>query len=323
MNRGIARRTLFESERDIRFFLSRIARVVRAGLIEVHAFSVLTTHFHLLVRSPTGELATAMQRIQNEYSRWFNRARRRDGTLYRGRYSSRPVLTPLYRRTLVRYIDANPVGAGLVPDPRVYPHGSARRYASLAGPVWLERSWIESCVRAAGECDRYRPEDYVRVFGGRVSTTLELLVRKRLDLPPDAEDPLDDLLGAAPERVVQWMRRKASLADGSDVGLPVCDSSSVRAVLQAARTEHGAWSIRGSQKPTDGWTQAQVALARDLCAATFAEAGTSAGVTQGGAWKLYRRHAECMQSNDDYALRMADLARAVVGSGPLGQSENR
>src|SRR5688572_12930314 len=45
-NRGLARRTLFESKADIRFFLSRVARVVRRGELEIHAYSILTTHFH-------------------------------------------------------------------------------------------------------------------------------------------------------------------------------------------------------------------------------------------------------------------------------------
>ena len=49
MNRGIARRTVFESREDVRYFLSRVARAVRRGEIEVHSFCIMATHFHLLV----------------------------------------------------------------------------------------------------------------------------------------------------------------------------------------------------------------------------------------------------------------------------------
>jgi putative transposase len=312
MNRGIARRTLFETERDIRYFLSRVARAVRAGLLEVHAFSILTTHFHLLVRTSEGTLAEAMQRIQNEYARWFNRARRRDGTLYRGRYCSRPVRTLTYRRTVVRYIDANPVAAGLVADPRMYPHGSARRYATLRGPIWLERSWVQSLAREWSGSQQYRPEDYALAFGGPVPASLERLVQRRLELPADSEDPLDDLLEAATGRVANWMRRKAMLADGSRVGLPICDFDALRTVLGAARKEQGAWSVQLSRKPVDAWRQAKVVLARDLCAASFAEAGALAGVTEGGAWKLYRRHVECMKLDGAYEQRISALAERVM-----------
>lgn len=97
VNRGIAKRTLFEDREDIRYFLSRLAREVRRGRLEIHAYCVLTTHFHALVKSPRGELSEAMRRSQNEYSRFFNRRHRRDGTLVRGRFLSRPVDSLEYR----------------------------------------------------------------------------------------------------------------------------------------------------------------------------------------------------------------------------------
>lgn len=50
-NRGVAHRTVFESRREVRFFLSRIAKVVRRGWIELHAYCILPNHFHVLVRS--------------------------------------------------------------------------------------------------------------------------------------------------------------------------------------------------------------------------------------------------------------------------------
>src|SRR5437867_1139696 len=103
MNRGIARRPVFETRADIRFFLACLARAVRRGELEVHVFCVLTTHFHLLVRSPIGRLAVAMKRIENAYVRYYNRTRRRDGPLFRGRFRSRPVESLRYRNLLVRY----------------------------------------------------------------------------------------------------------------------------------------------------------------------------------------------------------------------------
>ncbi len=84
MNRGIARRALYEDRRDVRCFLACLALAARAGLIEVHAWCVMTTHFHLLVRSPVGQLSDAMRRVQREYSRAFNR---RHGALARGRFN--------------------------------------------------------------------------------------------------------------------------------------------------------------------------------------------------------------------------------------------
>ena len=60
MNRGIARRPIFETDEDRRFFLSLLAQEVRAGRIDIYAYSVMLTHFHLLVRSVTGEVKTTL-----------------------------------------------------------------------------------------------------------------------------------------------------------------------------------------------------------------------------------------------------------------------
>ena len=87
MNRAIARRPIFETREDVRYFLAGVARSVRRGQLEVHAWCVMTTHFHMLVRSPIGELSEAMHRIQNAFTRYFNRKRRRIRGAARGNMS--------------------------------------------------------------------------------------------------------------------------------------------------------------------------------------------------------------------------------------------
>lgn len=149
MNRGLARRTAFESAADVRAFLALLAREVRAHKIAIHAFCVMTTHFHLLAQSVDGELGPTIGRVLNGYVRRFNRGRRRDGSLFRGRFRSRPVTTETYRRVLVRYIDLNPVQARLVECPVDYPHGSAQPHVQPVGSPWLERHWIRERIEFA------------------------------------------------------------------------------------------------------------------------------------------------------------------------------
>src|SRR5437667_8847266 len=141
MNRGIARRTVFETRTDVRAFLALLARAVRERRIEVHAFVVLATHFHLVVRSLDGEISETVRLLENPYVRRFNRRRRRDGPLFRGRFRSLPVESGHYFHTLVRYIDQNPVEARLVARAEDYEHGSARRLVLDAPrPRWLARA---------------------------------------------------------------------------------------------------------------------------------------------------------------------------------------
>lgn len=314
MNRGIARRPVFETPRDVRYFLSRLARVVREGLLEVHAFVVLTTHFHLLVRSPRGELSAAMQRVQNEYSRWFNRSRKRDGTLFRGRYRSRRVETLTYRRLLVRYIDANPVQAGCAPAAALFPHGSARHYARRRGPPWLTRDWIEACVRDATGRPEYEPLAYAQSFGAPIGERLMKLVEARIQASRDGVDPLDDLVGATPSRVMDWMRGKALLADGVGVNLPVCDEEGVDAVILAESSRCGEWQIRWSRKTVSVWPVVHVALLRELCGATLRDAGVRSGLSLHAAHAAHERHRAWLTKDPDYASRVADIARRVLST---------
>ena len=56
-NRGLSKRTMFEGEWDSRMFLAFVAKEVRVGRFEVHAFCLMLTRYHLLVHSPTGQLS--------------------------------------------------------------------------------------------------------------------------------------------------------------------------------------------------------------------------------------------------------------------------
>lgn len=312
MNRGIARRTAFEGDQDVRYFLSRIALAVRARWIRLHAYSVLTTHFHLLVRSVGADLSHAMERVLNEYVRWFNRSRERDGPLFRGRFQSRPVESLEYRRRLVSYIDNNAVAAGLVPTPALYPHGSARHYARLRGPPWLERCWIEEDVCLASGQSVYDPRAYCEHFGGRTTPGLARVVERRIALGSTEPDPLDDLLGAAPERVLERMRRKALVADGTGIGLPVCDADDVSQLVASARAMRGDWEIALSRKRSCGWRLLEVALLRDMCACSWAEISVRARVGSSAAIRAYDLHSRALFGAADYAETLAALATQAI-----------
>jgi REP element-mobilizing transposase RayT len=313
MNRGIARRTLFENELDMRTFLSRLALRVRAGQIELHAYCILTTHYHLLVRSPTGELSAAMCELHREYSRWFNRTRHRDGPLFRGRFVSKPVDTLDYREQVVRYIDFNPVSAGLVATPSLYPHGSARAYAGARGPIWLCRTWIESTVARRNRAANYDPRDYVGVFGEPLSSGLQSLLEKRLLLRHALEDPLTHLIGAAHGQVLDWMRYKAELADGMPVGMPVCDPDTLLSTIAGTRLELGEWRVQSGRKRSDAWALLTAALLRGLCGLAWDEIGGRMRSSANGAWRMAQRHQRMVSSDGVYAERSARVARAALG----------
>lgn len=228
MDRAIARRTLFEKRVDVRRLLAALARQVRSGDLEIHAYAILTTHFHLLVGSPTGQLSSAMQRALDAYARWFNRSRRRDGPLFRGRFVNWPIESDAYLLQVLRYIDDNPVEAGLSPRPAEYPYGSAWHYARPKGPRWMTRSLVESLAgRRPGE--PWVPENYGWFNVERPSPDARWVVETRILRGGGTDDdPLDDLVGVAPAMVRDWMERKAQLADGIAVGEVIVSPELIR-----------------------------------------------------------------------------------------------
>ena len=318
MHRGIARRTVFETERDIRVFLALIASSVRRSEIEVHSFCVLTTHFHLLVRCPVGGLGIAMGRILNGYVRWFNRGRLRDGALFRGRFLSRPVTSEAYRRVLVRYIDRNPVVAGIVALPDNYPHGSAARFCSDRTTPWLERSWIASVVADRTYGSALDARSYRTAFEKGDDSRIGRIVERRFASAADASDPLDELLAAAPAQVLQWMRRKTQLADGTNIGLPVCAIEDVVNAVAEARSLRGEWLLRNAGSrgvAPDAWLQIENGLTRDLCAATCEENGERMQRSSGWSSRAHRRHRRMLKVDGEYADACARIASRAVATG--------
>lgn len=210
VHRALAKRPYFETRSDKRYFLAQIAHEVRAGRLELHAFSLMTTHFHLLVRSPVGESSNSMRRIQNAYSRYFNRRRKRDDPLIRARYFSR----------------------GSTPTRN------------------------------------------------------------------DARSRALELTGAA-------------TLDGE---------TNSRAVASHAR-ERGDWIVERGGRDWRRCVLAKAGLLRDLSAESFESIGRQLGLGVSAAARRVHLHRELLQSDSDYAGRLAEMARAAINE--VGLAEGR
>jgi hypothetical protein len=213
---------------------------------------------------------------------------------------------------LVRYIDFNPVQANLAPAPALYPFGSATWYASLAGPPWLARDWVEERVRRSHDAQGYDPSQYPVVFGNPPSKDLARLIELRLEHTTGTADHLHDLVGASSDHMLGWMQRKASLADGTGVGLPICDGGSIADVLAKHRTTVPDWIDPCSRKRTEAWPQVHAALLRDLCGSTWAEVALRTHMSEHAARRSYARHQRSLSANSPYAAQVSKLAKAAL-----------
>jgi putative transposase len=115
MGRGIPGVTLFVAEVDCEDFLGRLADLAQHGHLQVYAWALMPTHFHLLLRTGRQALAASMRKLLTGFAVNFNRRHKRYGHLFQNRYKSIVCEEDPYLLELTRYIHLNPLRAGLVP----------------------------------------------------------------------------------------------------------------------------------------------------------------------------------------------------------------
>ena len=98
---------------------------------ELHAYCLMTNHVHLLI-SPVAEdsIPRIVQHLGRQYVQYINKYYRRSGTLWEGRYKSSLIDEEHYLLTCSRYIELNPVAAGMVKTPDEY------RWSSYVANAW-------------------------------------------------------------------------------------------------------------------------------------------------------------------------------------------
>ena len=113
VTRGVRKLPLFTDERDRKFFLQLLDRtVVRYGW-ELHAYCLMTNHFHLLLTTPRANVSAGMQYLNGCYAQWFNWRHGFEGHLVERRFWSKLIESDEQLVTTARYILLNPVRAGL------------------------------------------------------------------------------------------------------------------------------------------------------------------------------------------------------------------
>lgn len=313
MNRGIARRTLFETERDRRFFLALVARQVRAGRIEVHAYSVMLNHFHLLIRSVRGELSVAMRLIQNTYSRYFNRSRKRDGPLYRSRFLSYPIDGRDSRRKIVVYIHDNGVKVKRAACPTEDEWCSAYDFVQDRRPKWLATDWIDEEVAARGK-GGVGAAGLMEAFPCRIDKEFRERIERQLSqrLPDELEDVTLKHVGSP--RVARWAMRKAELADGTRPFRPALVPQPVEDAVAKAKKKLGALTGYFKRKSKDAWNVLHAGLLRLLAGCKHYEIGRRVDRHASTISRDVRDHLELLRTRSDYAQLAAQVATAALTS---------
>ena len=129
IQRGNNRQAIFSSTADYQTLLYLLDQNAKKFGVAIHAYVLMSNHFHLLVTPQTADgLPQMMQAVGRRYVRYFNDTQKRSGTLWEGRYKSTLVQTERYLLACMVYIDLNPVRAGLANQAADYPWSSYRHY---------------------------------------------------------------------------------------------------------------------------------------------------------------------------------------------------
>lgn len=127
IQRGNNRQACFYTEEDYRFYLEWLTTYSKKTRCQVHAYVLMTNHVHLLLSSErSGGAGALMKALGQRYVQYVNRQYRRSGTLWEGRFRSCLVQQDEYLLGCQRYIELNPVRAGMVVHPADYQWSSFR-----------------------------------------------------------------------------------------------------------------------------------------------------------------------------------------------------
>lgn len=196
--RGDRREPIVEDDADRTAWVALLGEACMRFNWRLHAWCLMTNHFHLLVEVPEGNLSAGMRHLNGVWSQQFNRRHRRVGHVFQGRFKAILVERETYLRELARYVVLNPVRAGMVGDAVDY------RWSSCAATVSDE----------PGACrpDGFEPEVLLALFGQRRAQAVAGFVdfiRAGVGWPSVWEQLQGQIFLGSPEFLAQMQQRLA------------------------------------------------------------------------------------------------------------------
>jgi REP-associated tyrosine transposase len=161
--RGNNRGTIFETDADRRVFIASLGAAVDEAAWHCFAYCLMTNHYHLVVRTPGGNLAEGMHLLQSTYANRFNHSRDHTGHVFQGRYGARVIRSTSDLLHVTRYVLMNPAEAGLCDRADAWPWSSLRATLGLcAAPTFLDPAFV---LDALGEPRADAPTRFAAFLG--------------------------------------------------------------------------------------------------------------------------------------------------------------
>ncbi|HKS21699.1 MAG TPA: transposase [Thermoanaerobaculia bacterium] len=300
LSRGVDREDIFLSDKDRRRFLRLLAVAIPHFRWRLHAYVLMSNHYHLLIETIEPTLSRGMKKIGGDYAIWFNKRHRRVGHLFQARFRAHLIDSDEYLLTVARYVVLNPVRAHIVDDALQWPWSSARATAGCAVvPPWLTTDAI---------LGRLQPHD---------SRAARQLYRAFVHDVASAKSPWRNLVG-------QTYLGGATFIDQVQhrIDARVCSDEHPRAqrVVRCAAIADVRSALHGvtGEFPTKSGAPA-VRLAYALLAYSEAllplrEVGAALGIGAAGAWRAIRRAQKREQSDRCFAELLEQVRMKITKS---------
>ena len=174
MNRGAGRQAICLGDNDYKMFLEVLKESSRFFGIRIISYCVMPNHYHLLIQTPKANLSRAMRHLNGVYTQRFNRAHKKDGPLFRGRYKAILIQADEYLTHLIRYIHLNPIEANITD------HSWTSHKQYLKGKD--EAAWLHASLGLSFFSSKLKTalKDYREFIKGGVDTkTMEFYDKKK------------------------------------------------------------------------------------------------------------------------------------------------
>lgn len=141
-NRGVAKGNVFVDEKDKAKFIELMASIAREHKFNIHAFCLMDNHYHILVQNTRENLSSGMRQLGAQYASYFNKRHSRVGHLWQDRFKSWYVLDEKYLFALFKYIENNPVKAGVSQKIGEYMYCATYSILKDAVPAFLQNAFV-------------------------------------------------------------------------------------------------------------------------------------------------------------------------------------
>lgn len=141
--RGDRGEPIFQDDTDRQALLRIVAQALERFDAAAFAYCLMGNHYHLVVQTRGANLSRLMRHVNGVYTQYFNRRHDQTGHLFQGRFKAVLVDEEAYFLAVCRYVERNPVRAGLVAHAQDWAWSSYRAHTGLAaGPAWLDSAEV-------------------------------------------------------------------------------------------------------------------------------------------------------------------------------------